>query len=518
MKTFLSTLAITLAFTFMPTPAEAGLTEGQKCAMKANLLIGKFSLCLNKADANVSKGRLSDTAAADAKCETKFRDGWDKTRTKAQEKDADNGNAEMLGADCNGAMSDAVRDSVEASALIAAGRHDMTAFAVSEADLADDSGVQELIDEAVAAVDITSDNAALCTDAGGTYYAGNEATSPVCSVDITSDNAAAERAGCEAANGTWDSSGCTPAAPDCFRLGACGSDGWNYGSYAGSTAASTGCDQTEYGSATYAKGVVDLQYSRDNNHIAAWRICDGLEAECVADPTICDDGNPCTIDSCDPGQGCVYVDETDETDGEPCDDGNACTVNDMCASGSCTNTQQLECDDQKVCTTDTCNEVSGCVYTSTCSNGQSCEQSGCVSLMSDPCGNYVNLNQQKRQDTFYSNENFLCDCDGGFPENKWFRITDTPYHYVPEFAPEKFHCGTMAPVWMNGSHPTRAQGIVTRLLCAHWAPYGACMWGGSWGINVKQCDGFFVYKVPSVMPYKYTRLCSTQTIPAALHQ
>ena len=29
--------------------------------MKANLLSGKFSLCLNKADANVSKGRLSDT-------------------------------------------------------------------------------------------------------------------------------------------------------------------------------------------------------------------------------------------------------------------------------------------------------------------------------------------------------------------------------------------------------------------------------------------------------------------------
>ena len=178
MKRSTLTLAITLAFSFTAAPADALLTEGQKCAMKANLLSGKFSLCLSKADANVSKGRLSDTAAADAKCETKFRDGWDKTRTKAQEKDADNGNAEMLGADCNGAMSDAVRDSVEASALIAAGRHDMRAFAVSEADLADDSGVQGLIDEAVAAVDITSDNAALCTDAGGTYDAGTDTCTP----------------------------------------------------------------------------------------------------------------------------------------------------------------------------------------------------------------------------------------------------------------------------------------------------------------------------------------------------
>ena len=61
MKTSILTLALALAFSFTAVPADAGLTEGQKCAMKANLLSGKFSLCLNKADANVSKGRLSDT-------------------------------------------------------------------------------------------------------------------------------------------------------------------------------------------------------------------------------------------------------------------------------------------------------------------------------------------------------------------------------------------------------------------------------------------------------------------------
>ena len=257
MKTFLSTLAITLAITFMATPAEAGLTEGQKCAMKANLLSGKFSLCLNKADANVSKERLLDTVAADAKCETKFRSGWDKTRTKAQEKDTDNGNVEMLGADCNGAMSDAVRDSTEASALISLGR-DLTLFAVSHADLAEGSGVKAMVDEAVAEVDLTTDNAALCTDAGGTYDAGTD----TCSVDITSDNAAIAAAalqdGCEAAGGTYESSVCTPAAVadrDCFREGACGADGWNYGPYEGVTISSTGCSDTTPGSDSYSYGV-----------------------------------------------------------------------------------------------------------------------------------------------------------------------------------------------------------------------------------------------------------------------
>ena len=116
MKTTILTLAIALAFSFTAAPADAGLTEGQKCAFKANLLSGKLSLCLNKADANVSKGKAADTATADAKCESKFRSGWDKTREKAQDKDS------SLGADCDGAMSDAVRDSVEASALIAVGR------------------------------------------------------------------------------------------------------------------------------------------------------------------------------------------------------------------------------------------------------------------------------------------------------------------------------------------------------------------------------------------------------------
>ena len=170
MKTTILTLALALAFSFAAVPADAGLTEGQKCAFKANLLSGKLSLCLNKADANVSKGKAADTATADAKCESKFRSGWDKTREKAQDKDS------SLGADCDGAMSDAVRDSVEASALIAVGR-DLAAFAVSDADLLDDSGVQALIDEAVAAVDITCDNESICTGAGGTYDAGDDTCS-----------------------------------------------------------------------------------------------------------------------------------------------------------------------------------------------------------------------------------------------------------------------------------------------------------------------------------------------------
>ena len=251
MKTSILTLAIALAFSLSAAPADAGLTAGQKCAMKANLLSGKFSLCLNKADANVSKGRLSDTAAADAKCETKFRDGWGKTRSKAAEKDA------SLGADCDGAMSDAVRDSVEASSLIAAGTgRDLAAFAVSEDDLDDDSGIKSLVFDLTYewTLDAYGDG---CEAAGGSWESGASCTA----ADITSNDAeiaaAAAQAACVAANGTWDGSVCTPAAVpdrDCVRAGACGVDGWNYGNYVGVTSSSTGCSDTSAGTDSYTGG------------------------------------------------------------------------------------------------------------------------------------------------------------------------------------------------------------------------------------------------------------------------
>ena len=75
-------------------------------------------------------------------------------------------------------------------------------------------------------VDITSDNAAVCTTAGGTYDAGTDS----CSVDITTDNAAAEAvaaaaagsAACTQAGGTWDSETSTCTAPyNCFIGGYC---------------------------------------------------------------------------------------------------------------------------------------------------------------------------------------------------------------------------------------------------------------------------------------------------------
>ena len=54
---------------------------------------------------------------------------------------------------------------------------------------------------------------------------------------------------------------------------------------------------------------------------------DGIAGTTAAD---CDDGLPCTTDSCDATAGCVNAANT-----EPCDDGDACTLDDTCAESAC---------------------------------------------------------------------------------------------------------------------------------------------------------------------------------------
>jgi uncharacterized repeat protein (TIGR01451 family) len=102
---------------------------------------------------------------------------------------------------------------------------------------------------------------------------------------------------------------------------------------------------------------------------------------CRHDPLSCDDGLPCTTDSCDPAVGCVHValscDDgnpcTDDgctgltcihtNNSVPCNDGNACTLTDVCSGGTCTGSNAVVCLDGDVCTADACDPLLRCVAT-----------------------------------------------------------------------------------------------------------------------------------------------------------
>ena len=102
-------------------------------------------------------------------------------------------------------------------------------------------------------------------------------------------------------------------------------------------------------------------------------ICE--KGECIPGvDTNCNDGNPCTDDSCMPGVGCQNT-----PNAAPCEDGDICTVGDQCVAGECEHGPQIACDDGNPCTDDTCDSTVGCVHTpntAVCDDGNLCTEIG----------------------------------------------------------------------------------------------------------------------------------------------
>ena len=75
-------------------------------------------------------------------------------------------------------------------------------------------------------------------------------------------------------------------------------------------------------------------------------------------PADCSDGIACTLDTCDPAVGCQHT----SGDG-PCDDGSYCTVGETCTGGVCGGGSAALCNDGNDCTSDGCDPPSGCTFT-----------------------------------------------------------------------------------------------------------------------------------------------------------
>jgi Dictyostelium (slime mold) repeat len=157
--------------------------------------------------------------------------------------------------------------------------------------------------------------------------------------------------------------------------------------------------------------------------------CDAATGKClhVKDTWTCDDGNVCTTDSCIPATGkCMHKNNTAPCDdgnyctvndvcsngrckgtagnsGKSCDDGNPCTTGDVCSRGGCKGTAR-KCDDNNACTIDTCNMKTGaCVYTTAytpmvcnafdpCTTDTCNASTGCVHTDNGTCGSDCGIN------------------------------------------------------------------------------------------------------------------------------
>jgi len=115
--------------------------------------------------------------------------------------------------------------------------------------------------------------------------------------------------------------------------------------------------------------------------------------DCFHAPVSCDDGNPCTGNFCDQAKGCVSVADDDAS----CDDGNECTSADRCAGGTCHGSPiagccrtSADCDDGAACTVDGCvagsctNQPRDCAVADKCLAGF-CDSSGACDVAPVSC-------------------------------------------------------------------------------------------------------------------------------------
>ncbi|XP_026879276.2 oncoprotein-induced transcript 3 protein isoform X2 [Electrophorus electricus] len=115
-------------------------------------------------------------------------------------------------------------------------------------------------------------------------------------------------------------------------------------------------------------------------------------------------------------------------------------------------------------------------------------------LAPDPCSAYISLNEPWRNTDYHVNNSAgvpLCD---RHVAGEWYRFTGMSGDAMPTFCIEENHCGTHAPIWLNGSHPQPADGVVTLTTCASFNN-DCCHWQGT--VDVKACTkGYYVYRLP----------------------
>jgi formylglycine-generating enzyme required for sulfatase activity len=155
----------------------------------------------------------------------------------------------------------------------------------------------------------------------------------------------------------------------------------------------------------------------DGNACTTGDVC-GANGACAGQPVACDDGLGCTIDACQPKQGCVFqADPLACEDGDPCtthlcdvdngcvtgvatdvkcDDGNACTTGDQCTVQGCAGGKQVVCEAGPECQAAACEPATGacvllpaqdgaqCDDGNPCSPDDTCQAGVCVSG-ANPC-------------------------------------------------------------------------------------------------------------------------------------
>ncbi|XP_073775035.1 uncharacterized protein isoform X2 [Danio rerio] len=110
----------------------------------------------------------------------------------------------------------------------------------------------------------------------------------------------------------------------------------------------------------------------------------------------------------------------------------------------------------------------------------------------DPCNNFLILDEPWRATSNQNSSQLMCDSAVSW--SGWYRLfINGQSVQMPDTCVDEYSCGTNAPLWLSGGHPTLEDGVVTRDVCAHWS--NNCCYFQSNPIQVKACPGgFYVYE------------------------
>ncbi|KAK2097644.1 hypothetical protein P7K49_023095 [Saguinus oedipus] len=126
-------------------------------------------------------------------------------------------------------------------------------------------------------------------------------------------------------------------------------------------------------------------------------------------------------------------------------------------------------------------------YPGSCGPGLDCVPEGDALVCADPCQAYRILDEYWRSTEYGAG--YACDTD----LRGWYRFVGQGGVRLAETCVPTLRCNTAAPMWLNGTHPSSDEGIVSRKACAHWSDH-CCLWDAS--VQVKACaGGYYVYNL-----------------------
>ena len=125
-----------------------------------------------------------------------------------------------------------------------------------------------------------------------------------------------------------------------------------------------------------------------------------------------------------------------------------------------------------------------------------------INLFFSECQNYQSLNGADRKVT-YGSVNVKCDRNLG---PGWFRFQGSAGSRMATTCPPKNRCDTHSTGWLNGGHPSVADGQVTRRVCFHWSR-NCC--NTSNNIRVRNCGVYYVYYLGPLGGWCHRRYCGS---------